>query len=399
MTGVGVAVALLVTLSGAAWTARAATVAILPPPRPLAGSQPFATLLCKFAGVAVEPVSISYFDRLMLEGPESLDQYWRAMSSGRINVAGSQAFGWFAMPHPPRVYRNNEPDSAELEALARDCSAAADADVDFTRFTGINLVFNECLLRPRGGEMALTLDGVRRRFRVLWLCPGASAAHQIVAHEMGHSFGLTHSTDEDGDEYGNTWDVMSVAGYCAGESDFGVLTQEPIAFNKDLLGWIPPERKFRSPGREARTIVLDAADGGTGYLIAEVPLGRSRMYTVEARVRAGFDDALSTSGVLIHEVDFRRQNKARLVSPQSNRAGDVAGMFGGWSAGATFDDAVSGVSVRVDEALENGFIVTISQGTTPAQIVRSGGPVRLAPHASGQRSSASSPICGDETRN
>jgi hypothetical protein len=102
---------------------------------------------------------------------------------------------------------------------------------------------------------------------------------------------------------------------------------------------------------------------------------------------------------LIHEVDFRRRNKARLVAPERNRPGDVAGQFGGWSAGSTFRDEASGVSVRVDQALENGFIVTISQGTTPARIVRTSGRVRLAPDASAQQGAEAAVICARDTRN
>jgi hypothetical protein len=395
----GLAVVFMI-LGGVAWTVRASTIAILPPPRPLEGSQPYATLLCKFDDVAAEPLTPAYFDRLMLDGPESMDQYWRRISYGKIDLTGSKAFGWFEMSGVRSVYRGDAPDAANLETLARDCAAAADPHVDFRPFTGINMVFNKCIQRPRGGEMALTLDGERRRYRVTWLCPGTSSSHQIVAHEMGHSFGLTHSEDAKGDEYGNTWDVMSVAAYCAPDSDFGYLAQEPIAINKDLLGWIPPERKFRSPGGEASTIVLQAPDAqGNDYLLAEIPLGRGRVYTVEARLRAGFDHGLPASGVLVHEVDFRRPNKAQLVSPARRAAGDVAGLFGGWGVGSTFFDEGSGVSVSVDEALGQGFAVTISHGPQPDGATVAAATFNQAPDASAPPVFHRGVICHDRLRN
>ena len=387
-------------LGGVAWKVRSLTIAILPPPRPLEGSQPYATLLCKFADAAIEPLTPAYFDSLMFDGPESLDQYWRRVSYGKIDLVGSKAFGWFAMPYAREAYRGAAPDSADLEALARDCAAAADPRVDFRPFTGINLVFNKCIHRPRGGEMALMLDGERRRFRITWLCPGASASHQILAHEMGHSFGLTHSEDAEGDEYGNTWDVMSVAAYCATDSGFGYLAQEPIAINKDLLGWIPVDRKFRSPGGEARTIVLNGpAAQGNGYLLAEIPLGRGRMYTVEARLRAGFDYALPASGVLVHEVDYRRPNKAQLVSPARSAAGDLAALFGGWGVGSVFFDEASGVSVSVDRALDEGFLVTISHGPRPQGAMASAAPLSHGPDASAPPVFHRGHICEEPARN
>lgn len=375
-------------------------MAILPAPEPLAGSQPYATLLCKFSDVAVEPLGPAYFDRLMFDGPDSLDQYWRRVSYGKIDLTGSRAFGWFAMPQPRGAYRYDGPDEANLEALARDCARAADPTVDFTQFVGVNLVFNDCIHRPRGGEMALTLDGERRRYRMTWLCPGSSAAHQIVAHEMGHSFGLTHSSDWTGHEYGNTWDVMSVAAYCAPESAYGWLAQEPIAVNKDLLGWIPAQRKWQAAGQETRRILLNGPEeGGAGYLIAEIPLGRGRMYTVEARLRDGFDKGLPVASVLIHEVDMRRENKAQLVSPPRGAIDDVAGMFGGWGVGSVFRDEASGVSVSVDKALGDGFVVTITHGALASQGIASRLPLIRLPDASAPGLSQATAICGDETRN
>jgi hypothetical protein len=375
-------------------------MAVLPVPTPIAGSQPYATLLCKFSDVSGEPFGPAYFDRLMFEGPDSLDQYWRRVSYGKINLTGSQAFGWFSLPKPRDGYRQEGLDSANLEALARDCAAAADPHIELTRFTGINLVFNQCIQRPRGGEMALTLDGERKRYRLTWLCPGPSVDQQIVAHEMGHSFGLTHSEDWDGDEYGNTWDVMSVASYCAAESDFGYLAQEPIAVNKDFLGWIPPGRKFVSSGGEARTILLNAPQANDeGYLIAEIPLGRGRMYTVEARLRAGLDHGLPASAVLIHAVDLRRGNKAQLVSPPRGTVSDVVGLFGGWSPGSVFRDEDGGIAVSVDKALTDGFVVTIRQGALPAQVRATRPLFGQAPDASGPPLSKSSLICANQSRN
>jgi hypothetical protein len=102
--------------------------------------------------------------------------------------------------------------------------------------------------------------------------------------------------------------------------------------------------------------------------------------------------------VLIHEVDFRRANKAQLVSPSEAAIGDVAGLFGGWGVGSVFRDAATGVSVSIDRAVADGFIVTISQGATVAPLASSHRAGR-APDASAPPLARTNLICGDETRN
>jgi hypothetical protein len=357
---------------------RPQATAYLPSPRPIFGSQPYATLLCQFSGTgpadSEQQPSVSYYDRLMLGGPNSVDDYYRQVSYGAINLVGSKAFGWFQMEKPASAYDRPNLGRADLDGLARDCTAAADKaagkSLYFPNFVGINLVFDQCVERPRGGAMDLTLDGRTQSYRLTWLCPGYASSQQIFAHEIGHSFGLTHSEDSQGAEYGNYWDLMSNAAYCAATTDVGTLAQDPIAYDKDVLGWIRAAEKYTVRQAGVATIQLDDLENrlpsSPGFLLAEIPLPGGRFYTVEARGRMGYDAALPSAAVLIHEIDPKRDNRAKLVQDQP-AIGDGALLSGtgGWPVGSVFMDRENNVGVSVDRAVDHGFVVTIYTDELP----------------------------------
>ena len=66
-----------------------------------------------------------------------------------------------------------------------------------------------------GGSTYLNLDGQSRMYRITWLPPWSYKNQGPIAHEMGHGFGLPHSSGPYGATYDSRWDVMSdVWGNC-----------------------------------------------------------------------------------------------------------------------------------------------------------------------------------------
>lgn len=338
----------------------------------VSGSQPWVSVLCKFADIAEEPRDLAFFQNMYANTPGGLDHYWREVSYDKINIVGSVAIDWVTLPQTQSTYIPNpgENADADLNRLFNDCTAAVDPFVDFsnggTPFAGINLMFNEVLdCCAWGGGRFATLDGVTKVWRVTWEPPWAFRNAGVIAHEMGHGFGLPHANnwDNDGNPYDSPWDVMSSAtGYGVSHATYGVLGKHVNAYHKDTLGWFDQARRFEATTGSSTTISLDhtALSGSTNYQVAIIPIGDgSSWYTVEARLRSGdYEASLPGDAVIIHEVANRAEPSWAVDgdTPPANY-GDNEGTM--WKVGETFIDAVNGILIQVDAATATGFVVTI----------------------------------------
>lgn len=257
--------------------------------------------------------------------------------------------------------------------MAEDCTAAADADVHFPDFTTVNFVVNERLGDgyTRGGTWHMTLDGRTGFWGTTWL-RSSHAEHQwIIAHEMGHSYGLPHSSSPHVAEYGSLWDVMS-EGWCDCPPDpqFGLVGVGTISYHKDMMGWIPPGRKYTAAPGANPTIALEGLEApasDAGYLMAQVPIGgsASRFYTVEARRFAGYDSHLPGEAVIIHEVGAGGI-QARVVDSDADLDRDPNDESAMWTPGETFVDAATGISMEVNGETADGYTVRIDGGVDDA---------------------------------
>lgn len=352
-------------------------------PPPILGSEPWVTLLCQFAGNTNEPHDVAWFEGLV-GGSGLLDEYWREVSFGQMDLQGSAVSDWVALPKSQSQYFPSEQSIFPgLDAIFADCVAAHDSAIQFQNFDGINILLNGELRPPGcqcgpvavGGIAEATLDGQHREISVTWEGVIGFSHHGVLAQEMGHGLGVFwHSSGPDADSaflpYDSLWDVMSdaggfVSGTCPNrDSVYGCVGQHTILFHKDLLGWIAPDRLFRAGGGTEQVTIhpLDSLPA-TGFLGAEIPTAPGRAITVEVRRQMGFDAAIPRpSCVVLHRVDTALADRVAQVVDGTPGDGNPNDSGACWQAGESFTDSATGTVVTVDSgpAADGSYLVSLN---------------------------------------
>ena len=342
------------------------------------GETRWITIACRFSDIAAEQKPVTFFRDQYGEAIGELGHYWREVSYDKINLQGSDAVGWYALPNPRSHYVTTDPETedetANFNALFNDCTAAADPDVDFTQVLGINLMFNGDLDGfAWGGGRCVTLDGRYNCWSTTWNPPWSFNNVAPLAHEMGHGYGLPHSDNSDGDDdtYDNPWDVMSDSwSNATWDSIYGSLPKHLNIVQRDRLGWVDAARKrtIRWGGAPAR-VTLDYASRADARNVQMVVLQtlpppdpyRGVWYTLEARQPTGlYEGRLAGDAVIIHRIDggdYRPVAKSQDADwPPADHAGNEGSMF---KVGESWVSPDGLYSIYVESSTATGFVVVV----------------------------------------
>ncbi len=278
------------------------------------GNQKWAILLCQFkstrgAQPLVRKPRQHFVDLFTNDRTSSLHNYWSNVSHGTINLTGSVVYDWKTLPQTQAALRNLVGSGDRLDAVRIAAEFfATNQGVDFRQFNGILMVtdLNFDLTGTSGRRWKLNDE--ERDYRVV-IC-SQNHSQTLIAHEMGHSFGLDHSVDtsdvscdpaNDGrpGAYCDVYDIMSAGNVLsAGHAQFGSVGPILNAVNMSLLGWL-------NEGR-----VWDWDNHTSGAEVQLVPLSKPRLigaiaarvgrFVFEYRAVREWDGGIGQDCILVH---------------------------------------------------------------------------------------------------
>ncbi|MDT7842963.1 M6 family metalloprotease domain-containing protein [Streptomyces justiciae] len=257
-------------------------------------------------------------DQLAADHFPATSRFFEQASYGRFTLRPHPLRNWIRMPQPSTSYViERDWDASHRAAYLRDALAAADGQVDFSRYDVVYFVadpdapgVDSDATKVVNLDAPMRADGTDIR-RVVTVFEQHPPDRLVLAHETGHVFDLPdlYHRPVDGkgdwDTYVGDWDLMG--------SQFG-LAPDLFGWHKWKLGWLEP-RQVACVGKPTRLTLepLGAGPGtpvagrsafglGRGTKLAVVRTGPETALAFEARGPAGNDAGTCKEGVLVYRV-------------------------------------------------------------------------------------------------
>jgi M6 family metalloprotease-like protein len=355
-------------------------------------SKPYLTVLAKYSDFpTTEPKPKSWYEAMFAATTPSLSHYFNEQSYQTIDLNGSTVVGWITLPQTKAYYFNSgAPSGPDYDKVSSDVIAQLDPTTNFANYDGINVILNDPAgdVGGRGGRRYLTLDGQSRTWGITVNNP-TDNLFNLLAHEMGHAFGMDHSAGPYSTSYDSRWDQMSGGNnWTVPHPTFGALPTHTNGYHRSAVGWMPNTRILEAYPGTNQTIKIQrtSSPGSAGFAMARIWQGSGQnYYTVEfRRYLSNYDTAGNNStgmpgeAIVIHDVDeYRvvtdqfngsqsRDRNSRVVDLDNdgdpNDWGGNAANDAQWKPGETFTDSVRGITIRVNSftATEADVTITVS---------------------------------------
>lgn len=317
-------------------------------------AKPWLLLKCKYKGVANEPYDNAFYRKLMLDGI-GLAGYWQEVSYGTWDLSGSTVVdAWQTMAVT----------QAEYAALpSRWARAGACIDAYHGRKDGyinvISLINGDSDGGNDGGRVLSGIGGENITF---------------LAHEMGHTFGWEHSFDDSPrikepawpskpGEYYDFWDIMSAQNvHTFMRPPFGSAGPEMNGPYRLQQWFIPPHRiLYLSYDEIQRGVQMNVAalnrPEANGPLLVRIGDDDQNYYTIEYRMKLGWDQGIPQATILVHQVvngrSYLKTNGS--ADYQAERLVGSASTF--WLGRQSF-------TIRVHDFAAEGYTAAISVDAT-----------------------------------
>ncbi|MFJ6082906.1 M6 family metalloprotease domain-containing protein [Streptomyces sp. NPDC092369] len=256
-------------------------------------------------------------------------RFFERASYGRFSLDPHPLNHWIRMPRPSTAYAiQRDWQAADRAAYLRDALAAADPEVDFSRYDVVYFVadpdapgVDSDATKVVNMDTPLRADGTDIR-RVVTVFEKHPPDHLVLAHETGHVFDLPdlYHRPVDGkgdwDTYVGDWDLMG--------SQFG-MAPDLFGWHKWKLGWLEPRQVVCARGQGTTRLTLEPLGAGPGLPVtgaagspafglgrgtklAVVRTGPDSALAFEARGPVGNDTAVCRSGILVYRISSGAQS-------------------------------------------------------------------------------------------
>jgi hypothetical protein len=235
----------------------------------------------KFTDTASDPATIASLQSLMISAPDAVSKFFNEASYGQHQLSVTIPAVWLRATIAT-------PTSCNYSAI----SQAGDAAATAAGYPSANYEYKVYTF-PRVSTCGWSGLGYVGFPKLAYINGPTSFQTKVVAHEMGHNFGLLHAASLDcgarvvggsctASEYGDPFNTMGNA-----------TSMHYASAQKSLLGWISAAAvKTHTSGSATYTISPLESAGGSVYAV-KIPAATKRTYWIEYRQPLGFDAGLS----------------------------------------------------------------------------------------------------------
>jgi hypothetical protein len=360
--------------SGGSSSPRTTAVAGATEAAPVAKS--VAVVLLNFTDLGSTPFSKAQVRDALTDGTASVKAFYEEESKGRLSVSGS-VFGWYTINAATTGCN-----WSSWHTLAWNAANAQGANLE--SFTNVMFVFPNTSQCQWAG-----LGYVPRKYTNI----NGTMSVQVLTHELGHNFGLSHSNFANCLVNGTRVMVAAPAS-CTPQTyadPFSTMGNNALRHNHGShlgeLGWLSgAEKAIATPGT---TYTITPYFGGTGLKLVRVPRGDGSFFDLDYRATFGTFDTFAAGSPVVTGLSVRigvgtasptTSPKATLLldsTPGTSSLSDAP-----LAVGRTMTDPVSKLSISVVSASASGIVVKVKEPndpTTPGnlQATAQGGNVTL----------------------
>ena len=341
------------------------------------GAQNSIVILVQFPGVAlpsnVTPAGVS--DIFFGTTGRTVNNYWKEASYGKASATGN-VVGPYTLD---RIYSCDEYSLMRTAAIA-----AADADVNFTSYTRVFIVFpnpGTCAWAGLGTLGCGTLSSADGSFQAStsWLLASymgdTNNGTKLATHEGGHNLTLHHASSR-----AYTGEALGAVGAAGTLSEYGDPFSTMGSWNfghygvphKVAIGWLAGSQVVTTETNGSYSVLpVETPTAGVQAMKIRRGTGNDAWLWVEYRQPTGlFHNAWSPtaqvfSGALVHYQDATTGTHTHLLdfTPASSSSFSDPALAGTWV------DPYSNVSLQVANVSSTGLSLNVNYGPLPCNRV------------------------------